>query len=171
MDTDTDIDAYNDAIFRIDIANKGLHRSQQFGDCTDEISKCEQTNSLLDALNNFQHQTSIDTLNMNINQLLNCYHHVLQQHQSDNHIDFINQSLKNCNISKCIQFERNYRNRQELNEKHVTHDSYTICVQDIMDKIHCYFAHAYDTGNKLTNTNRLLLMDNNTQYENILKQW
>eukprot|EP01083_Nonionella_stella_P284686 969221_1 len=52
-----------------------------------------------------------------INDTLDHYLHLIEYH-CDHHFDLIVKCLGHCNLNKCNKFKQNYRNRQELSQKH-----------------------------------------------------
>eukprot|EP01083_Nonionella_stella_P050147 133485_1 len=120
---------------------------------------------------------SSDTKEMNINDIFSCdtqtknnhvtlindFHHLVQKHRANfegiydtlikecNHGDV-------CNLKGCVPLRRNHRNRHrlrteavEINKLYFNHDiDQDISLQQILDKIHCYYFHTFDIGYKHT---------------------
>eukprot|EP01084_Bolivina_argentea_P259900 438743_1 len=64
--------------------------------------------------------------------LLNSFHHLLNEHDSNAQFEEIYRILGECNISKCNRFRRNRRDRSI--EQHRV-----LLLDEILDKIHCHF--------------------------------
>eukprot|EP01084_Bolivina_argentea_P251881 422627_1 len=85
--------------------------------------------------------------NIDISSILNDFLHVLNLcSKHDHNFEIIADYFGYCDAQKCNKLKRNHRNRNntELNDK-----ANTVRLQ-ILDKIHCYFAHSFDIGYRLT---------------------
>eukprot|EP01084_Bolivina_argentea_P142284 249977_1 len=126
---------------------------------------------LSDCLGSFAQQTAthnVYDIFCNINQdynsvaLLNDFHHLLfyHSHQFESIHNILSKRVyKNvqCRLSNCLVMKRNYRNRKaitkkKLNELYFDYDD--IVPQQLIDCIHCFYFHSFDTGMKLTNEDR-----------------
>eukprot|EP01084_Bolivina_argentea_P304993 526824_1 len=113
----------------------------------DNVSKCDidscchliLVKKMFIKYNAYQH-TCHDSLD--IESILNSFHHLLCVHDSEKDFEEIYNILGKCDILKCNIFKRNRRKRN----KKENNSSY---IDDIMDKIHCYFQHSYDIGFRL----------------------
>eukprot|EP01084_Bolivina_argentea_P309808 535925_1 len=86
--------------------------------------------------------------------LMNDYGHILSVHlnnkssmKNDKTFLFIhNECIKsiNCSLNKCSHYERNSRNR--CKEIQLFNDKDVLYYTDILDTIHVYFLHSFDTG-------------------------
>eukprot|EP01084_Bolivina_argentea_P090679 163346_1 len=107
------------------------------------------------------------------------YHHIILQHLSsgnkyeDNiNLNIITDILSNhinCNFSKCIKYKRNLRGRykktkqDEYSEEKLMTETFKLSMQDpvimfykeLLDTMHCYFIHAFDTGRRKQSTQQL----------------
>eukprot|EP01084_Bolivina_argentea_P260829 440601_1 len=85
----------------------------------------------------------------NIHQLLDDYLHLMNQHTQDKQFETIANGLGDCAISKCKMFIRTFRNR---NTETVSSnlDLQDTVYYDVIAKIHCYFQHSCDMGNRLS---------------------
>ena len=108
------------------------------------------------------------------NNIVNDYHHVLLIHlnvksqeiisKNYNKINLTFNKLINCQISKCKFYQRNNRDRDNMykvegdNDDDYKHDKFGLTYCDILDNIHTYFIHAYDTGFRIK---RDLYINNN----------
>eukprot|EP01084_Bolivina_argentea_P218709 371088_1 len=93
----------------------------------------------------------------NIFQQLNDYLHLINQHYQDQQTEFILKQLGHCDITTCKIFRRNNRNRNEIKDS--IDDINDIVYCQLMDKMHCHFQHCYDTGNKLTIKDKMIIYD------------
>eukprot|EP01084_Bolivina_argentea_P256767 432422_1 len=99
--------------------------------------------------------------NINIKNILNAYHHILEYHLGDQkntkaetvkNFKFISDTINKhvqCDIHKCSPYSRNNRNRDTANAKIENIDSdnsEAIFLVDLLDTIHTSFVHSYDTG-------------------------
>eukprot|EP01083_Nonionella_stella_P152503 488960_1 len=76
-------------------------------------------------------------------EMLNTFTDVMQHAAQNEKLASIFEQLDHCDVSKCDMFERNGRNLSE-------NDDHGIASFRIMDKIHCFCHHSYDTGNRLS---------------------
>eukprot|EP01084_Bolivina_argentea_P104904 187814_1 len=94
--------------------------------------------------------------------MLNNFHHLIEKH---NHIDELSDEFYrmfielggHCNIKKCSSFTRHntYRRQRYSDEQcfagiYEAKDPEHILYKQIYDKIHCFYLHCYDIGNKIT---------------------
>eukprot|EP01084_Bolivina_argentea_P311637 539460_1 len=95
---------------------------------------------------------------LDIGSTLNSFHHLLLEHDSDEEFEEIYHILGECNLLKCNKFRRNYRERaKEQKSKNETQAIEASYIDDIVDKIHCYFQHGYDIGFRLDSNERKLI--------------
>eukprot|EP01084_Bolivina_argentea_P092714 166776_1 len=85
----------------------------------------------------------------NSQSILNTFFHVLHKHNDDQQFECIFNSLHSCDIKTCDFFKRNYRNKQARQNGHI-YDKNMMVYCQILDKIHCYYQHCFDIGNKLS---------------------
>eukprot|EP01084_Bolivina_argentea_P113376 202067_1 len=98
------------------------------------------------------HRHSIESHdNLDVVSILNSFHHLLNKHRSNNEFEDIYHALGPCDVSMCDNFRRNRRDRN-IEEKSDDDEYSVIC--DILDKIHCYFKHSFDTGFRLNSNER-----------------
>ena len=114
-----------------------------------DIDEYEKEGLLNQYLSSYQH-------------LINDYQHILLIHldYADNKINdrnykIINELITNnikCDIKNCILYQRNMRNRDtynkntENNNNAQKHDEKALIFIDILDNLHSFFVHCYDTG-------------------------
>eukprot|EP01084_Bolivina_argentea_P265027 449108_1 len=116
----------------------------------------------------------IEYFDTHITNLLNDYGHILCVHldnalNQQNNDEFAVISAKchkyiNCSLNKCKYYQRNNRNRckEEIKD---SNDKLSLYV-DIMDTIHCYFLHSYDTGFRIKQKKPANNDDSNTNDNN-----
>eukprot|EP01084_Bolivina_argentea_P076714 139065_1 len=92
--------------------------------------------------------------------ILNAFNHLLMAHvyQFEDIYNQLQSSIygnKSCILSKCVLMRRNQRDRakisdQRLNELYSSDIYNDIVWQQLLDRIHCYYFHSFDTGYKFT---------------------
>eukprot|EP01084_Bolivina_argentea_P041767 77102_1 len=121
------------------------------------LQKMKEYQNIGDAALNIDKQKMID--------FMNHFLHLMHNHSDDRQFELIVTKLGLCNVAECDIFRRNYRDRIEtVTEITETVNTNTITVfckiyQSIMDKMHCYFQHCYDIGNRLTVNEREFIND------------
>eukprot|EP01084_Bolivina_argentea_P113445 202169_1 len=136
--------------------------------CSDKIDKliqfiqiprlfvCSQTSSLTGHLQRLRNvlvlnaQNAIDDVD-NI-QVLDDYLYLMSNANGIKQFEYMFQYFGGeCSINKCQMFARNYRDHSKVLDTFPIHyDKRYLCLRQILDKIHCYFFHSFDTGNMLT---------------------
>eukprot|EP01084_Bolivina_argentea_P053493 98212_1 len=109
-------------------------------------------------------ENKIDIETVEIQLLLNDYHHLLQEHSSNKEFEQIALLLGQCNTSKCLKLQRTYRNRSVEDEIKIEYSqscSKTTARCQILDKIHTHFYHCYDMGYKLRQKERNKIQNRN----------
>ena len=137
----------------------------------DDILKCSSLFRLRETLifcNKYSQNTQkIESyFNQNKNLIINNYHHLLNFHLNEDNLsnDKSNQQFSQiydllrdhdlkCDISKCIMYKRNNRQRDIRNGNIINVEI------DILDSIHCYFLHSIDDGIRFLN-------DDDDDYDN-----
>eukprot|EP01084_Bolivina_argentea_P287869 494012_1 len=115
----------------------------------DSVKECSHFLRLFNAMKIYHEHNSYQNINenfislINIYQLFDAYTHLLYKHDDDENYAIINASLPSCNIMKCGGFKRNCRDRSKYKKNH------TVSLE-ILDKIHSYYSHSYNIGNRLT---------------------
>eukprot|EP01084_Bolivina_argentea_P170500 295437_1 len=125
------------------------------------VESCEYLDMLITILNKYN-SFNIDGIDMLMT--INCYIHLLcNKHDNDNDFDFIFNKMKlsTHDIRQCDAYKRNTRDRSCTNENYIKLNA---SIQ-ILDKIHCYFIHSYDIGQRLTINEREAIM-NDTKVDN-----
>eukprot|EP01083_Nonionella_stella_P088865 247908_1 len=120
-------------------------------DCNYSVQECPMLSRLRTALLSAESDETVD-----IATLIGNFHHLLMQHDSDRDFHTMFREMKqcgsSCDISTCPRAERHLRNRALYlkytgNEDGQVHQSVR---NQIIDKMHCYVMHLYDTGCRWT---------------------
>eukprot|EP01084_Bolivina_argentea_P157930 275176_1 len=125
--------------------------------CLGNIETCSHLKYFKKILNENHETDQID-----IEDLLNNFYHLLQEHSSDDEFEFIYNKMNQCDINKCAAIRRNRRRRQKNKN---TPDETKVNVEeidpitDILDQMHCHYVHCFDIGCKLTQNEKNMLCD------------
>ena len=148
--------------------------------CCNNIQICPHFNQLSTALDSNYNEDAVD-----ITELLNNHKHLIEHHDNDKDFNFIVQSLTKCVLSKCDRFSRNYRERKLVTNKAELEiddddeeefeskmDVKDLATRQIKDKLHCYYCHSIDIGNRfsLDELKSIECVSNSHQRENLLNQ-
>eukprot|EP01084_Bolivina_argentea_P297970 513420_1 len=159
------------------IASKWLHNMDdtikylQLSPCnTQEISQCEHGARLIDIMHQCNKNASHDINHINVDHVnidelvLNDYLHLLQKHNKDEDVEYICGKLTPCDVRKCTIFKRrNNRHKTCLSEsdteerKSKNANDQSSIEQQIFDKIHCYYTHCFDIGNRLLKKDKIFI--------------
>eukprot|EP01084_Bolivina_argentea_P130141 229767_1 len=134
--------------------------------CLQVIAECHHFNRIRNIIHqDDSDKVTDDSINtISTQKILNDYLHLIQQHNTDNEFEFIYNTLKICDVSKCEIFRRNSHrigtktNNQTL-QISTNLDEKCAARQQIIDKIHCYFKHCYDFGHRLLIEEKLKLQN------------
>eukprot|EP01084_Bolivina_argentea_P176397 305274_1 len=108
-------------------------------------------------------------------EMIDGFNHLLYHHHNEyEHIhDILNHCIYPntcCQLSKCLFMKRNQRDRDIiskhnylLNKLYSAYDVYDITSQQLLDRIHCFFFHCFDTGFKLTNEEKQSIFKQDTK--------
>lgn len=127
-------------------------------------------------------------------QLINDFNHVIDGHIRPNphvhaqlsHVLFANIEVNaasyanitgnKCNIETCVMMKRNFRDRR-LDSKHLfaqlygenSMKSHGFLLLQILDKIHCYFAHCFEIGHKFNELDEcsIHINDNDDEHKSL----
>eukprot|EP01084_Bolivina_argentea_P280657 480002_1 len=124
-------------------------------------TNCNCTKRVITALNDFQ---SLDVTNneddnhklvllceKQYKSILDDFIHLIQNHNNDSDLNQIwklaitQHDFVKCDINKCASKERYYRDRRN-NKQHKMEDENVIFYRDLLDQIHCFIFHLYDSG-------------------------
>eukprot|EP01084_Bolivina_argentea_P151870 265030_1 len=130
------------------------------------IDGCQQVKLLTDLLKRVDIKDSHDQFQPNLPKILDYFHHILDQHKSDEELETIYNMLGKCDILHCHKFRRNRRDRIKQTDSEEIKQETVSFAEDIMDKIHCTLYHSTDIGYRLNNVERkqieeTLLINNN----------
>eukprot|EP01084_Bolivina_argentea_P274350 467606_1 len=85
-----------------------------------------------------------DNISEVITTIVDSFLHLMAEHETEEEFEYIQKQLNPCDIITCDAFQRNYR----IKSSNDTTKDDNVFIQ-IMDKIHCYFLHSYDIGNRI----------------------
>eukprot|EP01084_Bolivina_argentea_P225874 381621_1 len=102
---------------------------------------------------------------INIISLLDNFLYLLTNYQNDEQFAKIYQELGGaCHLQQCELFCRNVNHRNQIPNRNDSNEYNHI--QNIIDKIHCFYRHSYDIGNRLTMNEKLTIQNiNNNKYQ------
>ena len=133
----------------------------------DEYSKCKSVKLVIEALiyyqslnvtdNNEDHKAQlVELCNNKYPQIIDHYIHILDEHNNPNDLPKIQEFMQKkdeymaCNISNCQLLSRYHRDRRiRTNTPNNTNNNDFVFWRDIMDQIHCFLCHIYDTGMRI----------------------
>eukprot|EP01084_Bolivina_argentea_P247680 414353_1 len=120
------------------------------------VKECEIVRRILNALYyaSTQNVTQLTEYCIEYKTILDDYIHIVSQHNSTNDLDEIYHILRDnyqfleCDINQCRFSLRHYRNRNidEEEKKELDQDDNHQFYSDLMDRIHCYIFHLYDSA-------------------------
>eukprot|EP01084_Bolivina_argentea_P004056 7677_1 len=105
-----------------------------------------------DLYNKIQEETLIEDIDLE--QLLTDFLYLIEV-DSNHEFECIVDQIGYCDISACIGFRRNNRDRFKL----TPHDELSNIAVEILDTIHCYFMHSHDMGYRLTSEETKLIQE------------
>eukprot|EP01084_Bolivina_argentea_P301536 520241_1 len=125
-------------------------------ECVD-IHNCIQLDQLIELMQQYKNGSMalIDIDSINTLKILNWFLHLLQSHNNnDEEFEYIANLFGSCNICKCTIFHRNCRDKFKI-----THQQIHVAKSNIriLDKIHCFYMHCYDIGNRLSSVDRKII--------------
>eukprot|EP01084_Bolivina_argentea_P293745 505283_1 len=136
--------------------------------CIGHIISCKHANRLLTNLSQYtstlQNKVENNMDNQNLVKIVDDYLHLIAKHDNNNDFELIFNELTFCDVNQCKIYARHNRDRCVTAENQDIDAVYT----DIMDKIHCYLLHCYDSGYRLTSQDRMKIdnMDSKNSDEN-----
>eukprot|EP01083_Nonionella_stella_P135227 411352_1 len=138
-------------------------RTQQLV-CNNTVNNCQFLQQLQVQLQQYDKEGTVH--HHNIQSVLDNFGHLMQKHNHNEHdpadeFESIHKALGGfCNIKTCKRFKRHqlYRGRDTsaivsqntLKDIYNVDDDTEVTHKQIMDKIHCFYRHCYDVGNRLT---------------------
>eukprot|EP01083_Nonionella_stella_P012770 36098_1 len=115
------------------------------------VQHCLQAHKLIQTLNNhIKHDDIIDMDSPHKEQIVSDYLHVIYQHDTESEFEWIVHQCVNCDIAKCTIHMR--KQSASLFSSHQQ-----IAFEQILNKFHCYFLHCFDSGYRLTSTEKEIL--------------
>eukprot|EP01084_Bolivina_argentea_P296006 509751_1 len=143
-----------------------------------KVDSCSSVNRLVTAIAHYNDNIDNDN-DVDIEEILNCYLHLLSQHNDDEQYEQIYHRIIKligapCVIQKCKMFSRNHRDRngeqnryyQLMKQLYKSDDHRDIVHQQIMDKIHCYCLHSYDRGYKISSSDKMTIKNTKPNIQN-----
>eukprot|EP01084_Bolivina_argentea_P076007 137733_1 len=106
--------------------------------CGHSVTECIHLNRFLQTIN--KHDINMDHELMK--NVMNDYLHLLHCHNRDNDFEYIVAKMGLCDVTKCEMFRRHFRDPsgQPTN---------STIFEEMLDKMHCYYVHSFDIGNRL----------------------
>eukprot|EP01084_Bolivina_argentea_P097510 175301_1 len=89
---------------------------------------------------------TLDDFDIDHERVLADFLHLIMKHNRKAELEFIHSIFGSCNTEHCSAFMRNCRDRSKDN--YVGFDQKNIIMQQLFDRIHCYYAHGYDPTHK-----------------------
>eukprot|EP01084_Bolivina_argentea_P025576 47566_1 len=152
---------------KIDLTAHELPAEINLDECK-SIEKCAALKSITELVRLYHMYNNIDTFekldpylssNTSKSSIINCYHHILQHVNEDvrdnstidKEFKFIQDKIVRhnnlkCDIDSCKIYKRNNRQRETHQTETHGNKSLTVFI-DLLDSIHCYFIHSYDSFN------------------------
>eukprot|EP01084_Bolivina_argentea_P010978 20506_1 len=130
-----------------------------------DVKQCDRTLHLISTLKRYKNAKNMDVFLPEKRKILNNFHYFLHNYNSNNEaMHYVHSSIPECDFKTCNSVQRQYRVKQCDNK---TRNPKGIVLQDTFDRIHCYFAHCYDLGSRLTRQEEQQLNRLNTRNESI----
>eukprot|EP01084_Bolivina_argentea_P029920 55511_1 len=110
------------------------------------VRSCSHTKRVINIMNkyNTNENMEVNTDIIPFSKIIDDYIQTIYVHDEDAEFKFITETLGHCDKSTCDKFNRNF-----LNENIIWTNKEDMIFPDILDKMHCYFYHCYDIGNKI----------------------
>eukprot|EP01084_Bolivina_argentea_P178801 309050_1 len=174
------IKAKGDMNKAVEIMSKKAHRSNQhkLNDTTqdEQVCKhatCASVKRMVTSITCYHRNNIPDKVELR--EITDDFLHILSMHNGDEQYGTIySKIMKNigeCDIKQCNIFSRNYRERNvsqdgyhKIKELYNSDETKDIVYQQILDKIHCHYLHSYDTGHRISPTEKISIEN---QIENI----
>eukprot|EP01084_Bolivina_argentea_P111066 198274_1 len=115
--------------------------------CNGNIKECIHLNQLRLIMKAYGKGPVDDTIDKNkLIIVLDDFLHLTAYHDSKHEFEYIIKQFEFCDIAICKSYPRNYRDRHRRLKCRLN----PAVTTQILDKIHCYFMHAYDIGYRLS---------------------
>eukprot|EP01084_Bolivina_argentea_P251824 422512_1 len=126
----------------------------------DDISRCAKLRRFSKVMSRYLNEQKCD--DMDVIEILNDFIHLVCEHKhTESTFDVIFQNLGPCDVAKCTIFRRNYRDRNsDIKRLYTEHELKNVAYCQILDKVHCYYQHCFDIGNKIPIENKEILQVN-----------
>eukprot|EP01084_Bolivina_argentea_P260565 440068_1 len=123
---------------------------------------CVHLNRMTDAMRQYDKFSKnvnepVDFDQVDLDTIVHDFIYAVNKHNSDEKFEYIYNRFPRCDVVECKMFKRNHRNRNDVTNKashayvlYGNKDEKQILYMQIMDKIHCYYQHSFDTGYRLT---------------------
>eukprot|EP01084_Bolivina_argentea_P086845 156932_1 len=142
-----------------------VHKADLNENNCSSLSECEQLTNLRNLMRE-SHVTNdlLISESINLEEVLSNFLHLLKHHTNDEEFECISTSFGICDIEKCKMFKRNFRERNpNVDAVDIKNDERKIISQQILDKIHCFYCHCFDVGNKINSSQKYKLSRPKTQ--------
>eukprot|EP01083_Nonionella_stella_P276006 937596_1 len=127
------------------------------------LAECTAMNNLIVVMkkyhafiNDHKNGSHIKSDECNLISILNDFHHLLDHHslQFEAIFNILTQNSNGgaiCTLRECAMVRRNRRDRALCTDKYLEelYGNYDVAMQQVMDSIHCYYFHSFDSGYKL----------------------
>eukprot|EP01083_Nonionella_stella_P065719 172391_1 len=134
-------DLHDLAVHLVNIENENTISRRE--ECDNDISKCQQIRSLSYRVKTYTDVESLDVLGaIDRTEILNEFHHILTFHDmNDDDFDYVVSAFGGpCELENCKKMQRYYNSEdKDFNDNDVRLTEY------LLDRIHCYIHHGYDT--------------------------
>eukprot|EP01084_Bolivina_argentea_P008377 15694_1 len=126
-----------------------------------KLTDCMELQRLADSLCEYYDNSCIVNYHRTkIVSVLNDYLYLLRFSDNPDNFEYIFNYLGGyCSFTSCNIFKRNYRNRKDQIGSNKP-ETMVHSIQQIMDKIHCFYRHAFDIGNRLCFNERVMMSTN-----------
>eukprot|EP01084_Bolivina_argentea_P302144 521479_1 len=132
-------------------------------ECYLDVETCDEVQILVSVMKTYNYQDDLDIGNIDIDQILNSFLHLMQLHNSEDEYELLFNKfdlISNCKLNECNIWRRHYTHRADYRCGYFHQESYdtmSSAVVQILDKIHCYYIHSFDIGHKLSARDRNIL--------------
>eukprot|EP01083_Nonionella_stella_P297973 1011674_1 len=145
--------------------------------CNRTISECEYLKQLQQLLKQYEDDDAI--CGSDIHAMLDSFGHLMEKHNYEEHdvadeFETIYNVLGGyCDIATCDQFKRHntYRDHTSiatnLTDIYRVDDDIDVTHKQILDKIHCFYRHCYDIGNRLTSEQHTQQILSKTEHDTL----
>eukprot|EP01084_Bolivina_argentea_P251884 422647_1 len=157
-----------DPAFFEHVIDEQNHENDVVEGCRNTIDTCNSFHQFLSVIMDPDQFNSLQLSSVQISNIIDDYCHLTSKHNTDKEFEFIVVSLGECNITKCNAFGRILRSKDEQkNCEAVQINSRDIAALEIFDKMHCYFSHCFDIGNRLSRQEKLSIQSDDDIIVNI----